>query len=336
MTATDTPTASTALTTSASVKPIQVIKAGLEKMRPQFQATLPSHIRPERFERVVLTAINNNPDLLDADRHSLFNACTRAANDGLLPDGREGALVIFKDRSGKKLVQWMPMVAGLLKLIRQSGEVDNVDARLVFQNELDEQSPVDPTRKRFVYYVSEGQEKLFHDPILWGERGEKVLVYAYARFKTGHVIYAPLHRKDIEKRRNVSRSKDSSGSPWNTWEDEMWLKTALRFIAKRLPLSSEIMEKIERDETPTEFDRMRQSAIAQLGAATTEPSPTALVDSVGVPHETTLTRAKSVFANAANRKELDEVYALVCDEVNNDDELRDLTRLYDARLEELK
>jgi phage RecT family recombinase len=258
------PTNSQALTTSAQANPVAKIKDGLDRMTGQIKAVLPAHIPPERFNRVVMTAVNNNPELVSADRQSLFNACIRAATDGLVPDGREGALVIFKDKTGKKLVQWMPMVGGLLKLIRQSGEIDSIGARVVYQNEID--------GGRFKFVIEDGKEKLFHDPMLWGERGQKVLVYAYARFKeSGYVEYAVLHKQDVDKRRAASRS--SSTGPWASWETEMWIKTALRFIAKRLPLSSDIMEKIDRDEAPTHFDEMRTAAIAQLGQQPVEDLP---------------------------------------------------------------
>jgi recombination protein RecT len=266
MTNPDTNLSTTPPPSSRSLAPIQAIKSGLEQMRPQFKLQLPSHIPPERFERVILTAINNEPGLLDADRRSLFNACLKAAQDGLLPDKREGALVVFKDEdSGRKIVQWMPMVFGLIKLIRQSGEIDSVGARIVYQREIDEASPSHPTRKRFEFIIEDGVEKLYHDPMLWGDRGPKVLVYAYARFKnTGYVEYLPMHRDDVMKRKAASRAKKG---PWVTWEEEMWLKTPLRALAKRLPLSSEILSRIEREEEPTVFDQMQQGAeqnIAQI------------------------------------------------------------------------
>jgi len=241
------------------VSPVAQIKHGLEVMRPQFKATLPAHIAPERFERIVLTAINMNPDLLDADRRSLFNATTRAAQDGLLPDGREGAFVVYKDKSGKKIVQWLPMVFGITKLIRQSGEIESIGARIVYQNEIE--------KGRFEFIVSDGAERLRHEPILFGERGAAVLVYAYARFKTGHVEYMPLHSADIAKRRAASRSAGFAGSPWNSWTDEMWLKTAIRALAKRLPLSSEIMDKLEHDDEPTEFEKQRDATVQSIDEA---------------------------------------------------------------------
>lgn len=246
------------LTTSQPANnPLSQIKSQLDQMRPQLMAGLPSHISPDRFQRTIMTAVNNNPDLISADRRSLFNACIRAATDGLLPDGREGALVIFKDKTGKKLVQFMPMVFGLIKKIRQSGEIDSIGARIVYQKEIDD--------GRFKFVIEDGKEKLYHDPMLWGDRGTKVLVYAYARFKDGgYVEYAPLHRVDVEKRK--AASKGSSFGPWVQWEDEMWLKTAIRAIAKRLPLSADLMSQIEREPEATHFDELRHAAIAQLGA----------------------------------------------------------------------
>jgi hypothetical protein len=42
----------------------------------------------------------------------------KLAQDGLLPDGREAAVVMFGNKA-----QAMPMIAGILKKVRQSGEV---------------------------------------------------------------------------------------------------------------------------------------------------------------------------------------------------------------------
>lgn len=249
--------------------PIAQVKLGLNQMREQLIQTLPSHIPVERFQRVTLTAINVNPDLLTADRRSLFNAAVRAAQDGLLPDGREGAFVLFKDKSGKRLVQWIPMKYGLILKARQSGEIDSMGAHIVFQNEIDQ--------GRFTFVIEEGQERLFHKPIKWGERGAMVLAYAYARFKkTGIVEYEVMHRDDILKRRAVSKAQSES-APWKQWEAEMWEKTVIRSLAKRLPLSAEIMRAFEREDEPpsSTFEQMKNAALqdadvamAQLGAPT--------------------------------------------------------------------
>src|SRR5712671_3442422 len=103
---------------------IAEVRLQLDTMLGQFAAVLPKHITAERFGRVVLTAIQNNPELLDCDRRSMWNAAMRAANDGLLPDGRLGAIVIYKV-SGIKRAQWLPMIAGLRQKVRNSGEIES-------------------------------------------------------------------------------------------------------------------------------------------------------------------------------------------------------------------
>jgi recombination protein RecT len=232
-------------------------KGGLAQRRDTFAPSLPSHIKPERFEQVVMTAVNLNPDLLKADRRSLYNACAKAASDGLLPDGRDGALVIFNTKDGEgwiKKVQWMPMVAGIIKKARQSGEIASLGARIVYQNEIDQ--------NRFMHKVVDGIPKVDHDPILWGDRGKPVLVYSFVQFKDGMVDFEFLHADDVAKIREVSKSKDRG--PWKDWQEEMWKKSAIRRHAKRLPISSELFDTIARDDEATEFHTQRLEAEGKL------------------------------------------------------------------------
>jgi len=86
---------------------VSEVRLQLASMETQFGAVLPKHIPVERFGRVVLTAVQTNPDLLNVERRSLWNACMKAAQDGLLPDGRLGALVVFKDKRRGNIAQWM-------------------------------------------------------------------------------------------------------------------------------------------------------------------------------------------------------------------------------------
>jgi len=85
-------------------------------MTGEFRNALPSHIKPEKFQRVVMTVVQQNPDLMGADRRSLLASCLKCAADGLIPDGREAALVIFKTKINEQwvsAVQYMPMLAGI-------------------------------------------------------------------------------------------------------------------------------------------------------------------------------------------------------------------------------
>ncbi len=44
------------------------VRTAIEKMAPQFKAALPSHVPVERFVRTTLTAVQTNPQLMQADR----------------------------------------------------------------------------------------------------------------------------------------------------------------------------------------------------------------------------------------------------------------------------
>ena len=108
----------TAISTTENINPVSVFRHELGSMENQFQAALPAHIPVERFVRVLQTSVQQNPDLLKCSRRSLWNSAMKAAQDGLLPDGREGAIVPYKGQA-----QWMPMIAGIRKKVRNSGEI---------------------------------------------------------------------------------------------------------------------------------------------------------------------------------------------------------------------
>src|SRR4029077_9162978 len=94
--------------------PINILRDDLHKMEGQFKYALPAHIPAERFIRVLMTAVQNNPKLLACNKQSFFNAAMRCAQDGLLPDGREAAIVPFGDNEdGQKKsdqASYLPMV----------------------------------------------------------------------------------------------------------------------------------------------------------------------------------------------------------------------------------
>jgi recombination protein RecT len=207
-------------------------------MVPQFAMVLPSHISADKFQRVAITAIQNSPDLLQADRRSLYAACMKLAQDGVIPDGREAALVTFntkqKDNTWIKAVQPMIMVAGILKKVRQSGELATIHAAVVYKND------------KFRYWVDTEGQHIEHEPILFGERGPAIGVYAMAKTKDNSVFVQPLSLADVEKIRQASRSKDSG--PWTSWWEEMAKKSAIRRLAKYLPQSTDIEQALKSDE----------------------------------------------------------------------------------------
>jgi recombination protein RecT len=222
--------------------PITVIRQNLTAMAPQFQAALPKHVTVEKFTRVAMTAIQNAPDLVNVDRSSLFGAIVRLAQDGLLPDGREAAIVKFGNKA-----QAMPMIAGVLKKVRQSGEVAKVSAQVVYEND------------EFVWTLGFDEDVTHNPPPLDQPRGRAIGAYATAVLKDGSRLLEVMSLDEIEQVRKVSRS--SGNGPWVQWWGEMARKTVMRRLSKRLPMSTDVEDAFDRDETMTR-----------------EPDPPAVID----------------------------------------------------------
>lgn len=237
---------------SQQLAPVQQFQADMQGQKQALAAVLPDHLDVDRFIKVASMAIQNNPDLLDADRQSLFTSLQRCAGDGLVPDNREAALVGFKSKGVQK-IQYMPMVDGVLKRARQSGEVAVITARAVHAND------------QFDYWVDEHGEHLLHRPLFTGERGEMVMVYAMAKMKTGDVIVEPMTMDDIE--RVKASSKTSGFGPWKDWFDRMALKSSLHRLARRLPNSSEVMEMVDRDNWMYDFSKKERDVSPAKPAA---------------------------------------------------------------------
>jgi recombination protein RecT len=202
------------------------VRAALEKLKPQMAMALPRHITPDRLLRVTMSAVQQAPKLLDCDRTSLFAAVMTCAQLGLEPDGVLGQayLVPFKGK-----VQFIPGYRGLLSLARNSGDISSIQAHEVREHDEFE-------------YAYGLDEKLHHVPAE-GDRGEITHFYAYAKFKDGGYIFEVLTLAQVEKVRDSSegykafKSGAIKSNPWDSHFVEMGRKTAIRRIAKFLPLS---------------------------------------------------------------------------------------------------
>lgn len=220
------------MTTQVTV--VQEIKQNLVKLTPEFEKALPPQIPVEKFVRVLQTAITENPKLGQADRRSLWGACMKCATDGLIPDGREATLVPFTLKTGVVVAQYMPMTYGILKKVRNSGELATINAQVVYHGD------------DFEYWLDEAGEHMKHKPNMNGERGLPKLTYAIARTKDGFVYIEIMSEEQIQKIREVSRAKDG---PWNgPFADEMRKKTAIRRLSKRLPMSTDLEVVVKRDD----------------------------------------------------------------------------------------
>lgn len=186
-----------------------------EQFLSQAQMALPEGLTPERFVRATVTAVMQEPKLAQVEPDSLFASVIRCATDGLLPDGREAALVIYGSKA-----QYLPMIGGYRKIAAEHGWT--LRTAVVHANdEFEHEQGLEP--------------KLVHRPVRPGaDRGQPIAAYAAARHRDGRSEFVVMYADEIEKVRQSSRAKDSG--PWRDWPMRMWEKTAGRRLFKELPL----------------------------------------------------------------------------------------------------
>ena len=201
------------------------------------KSLLPEHIKMSSFVRCAATAIASNDDLACADRDSVIMSLTKCATDGLIPDNKQAALVTFNTNIGTKQepnwikkAQYMPMIDGVLKRARMSGQIATMSAKAVFEND------------EFDYWMDENGEHINYRPT-FGQRGKFLLAFAFAKLNAGDLIVEVMNKEDIDKVRGSS--KTGSYGPWKDWFDRMACKAVFHRLARRLPNASELVEMCE-------------------------------------------------------------------------------------------
>ena len=200
-----------------------------EAGKKQFALALPAHITPDRFVRVALTAMTKTPKLAQCTKESLLSALLDCSAIGLEPDGRKAHLIPYGDKC-TLIVDYK----GLVDIARRSGEIGDIHADVVCQND------------RFDYSFGT-DAKLVHVPAM-KDRGAVIAAYSCVKLKDGSSSFEVMNIDEIEKIH--TRSKAASSGPWVTDWNEMAKKTVFRRHSKWLPVSSEFQDAVDRD-----FDR---------------------------------------------------------------------------------
>jgi recombination protein RecT len=205
---------------------------------PDLKTILPKHISGDEFVRCAAVAMVNNDLLMNCDRKSLLMSLSACAQDGLIPDGKEAALIPFNCNTAKKgeppawvnKAQYMPMIDGVLKRARMSGEIKTIASKAVYENDA------------FDYWLDEEGEHINYRPV-HSEKGNFKLAFAFAKMNNGELLVEVMNKDEIDKVR--SASKTGSFGPWKDWYDRMACKSVTHRMARRLPNSSEIIRMME-------------------------------------------------------------------------------------------
>lgn len=211
----------------------------IKKNEHLIRRALNNTIDVDRFLAVV-NIVMQSPALTGCSQNSLVSAVLQTVQIGLTP-GQIGHVYYVPFYKGQvREVQMIIGYRGLVELVNRSKEATILSSFVVYE-------------KDYFEYENGLNPVLKHRPFA-GDRGEMIGVYCIAKNNIANEkVFIYLQKEEVEKVKRESLNKIAADkrqySPWVKWEEMMWCKTSVRRIAKLLPLSIEIQQGIEADET---------------------------------------------------------------------------------------
>jgi phage RecT family recombinase len=194
-----------------------------DERRNQIGMALPETVSLDRFERLTATALLANPEILKAERASLYLAILKAAQAGLVPDGKQGAIVVFGNKAS-----FMPMIGGVRDTLAEYGWT--LATSVIYAAD------------EFAIDVAEGRVT-HRQPRPGVDRGAAEGAYAQAVHRDGRRMAEMMTVAEI----NYVRDKSArSKNVWNDWWTRMAEKTVGHRLAKKLPLAEAERDRIAR------------------------------------------------------------------------------------------
>ena len=202
-----------------------VIQAGAK----QFATALPKHVNSERFVRIAITTIRQNPKLAQCNQESLLGALMVSAQLGLEPGVLGQCYLIPYGRE----CQFQIGYKGMIELLRRSGQLKDIYAYSVYEND--------------EFEMTYGLDRdLKHKPNLQN-KGNFIGCYCVAVLKDDARAFEYMTKEEIEAH-GKKFSKTYGNGPWKTDFEAMAHKTVVKKMLKWLPVSVEFLEMANKDE----------------------------------------------------------------------------------------
>jgi recombination protein RecT len=197
----------------------------------QLAQALPKGLTADRMVRVVLTAMNRNPKLLECTKESMWQSVLDCAALGLFPDALGRAYLVPYGSACQLIIGYK----GLVDLAYRSERVVSIQ----------------------VVIVREG-DKFIREPLALPPIKHEIRETENDAFRRMTHVYSVVYLKDctvpsvdVMSKREVddirARSKSGKSGPWVTDYEEMAKKTVFRRHAKMLPMSAELAQAIDTD-----------------------------------------------------------------------------------------
>lgn len=199
--------------------------------KEQIQQALPKGITAERMTRVVLTAMNKTPKLLECTKESLWESVLNCASLGLFPDALGRAYLVPYGNTCQLIIGYK----GLIDLAYRSDRIASIQLVIVRAGDHFKREPL--AMPPISHVIKEAEGDAF-----------RVMTHVYS------VVYlkdCANPSVDVMSKREVdeirARSKTGKSGPWVTDYEEMAKKTVFRRHAKVLPMSAELVHAMEVD-----------------------------------------------------------------------------------------
>lgn len=237
-----------------------------EEVSGRLAAALPRHMTAERLLRVAMSAMNRNPKIKKSTLASISDALLKCSEFGVEPNGWEAHLVPYKNtklskKAGYDVYEVSLIVdyRGYIKLAYQSDMVSAIQADVVREGD-------------YFCYERGTTSFLKHTP---GDDEARQMTHAWAvcNLKNGGAPFIVLNRRQVMEHKSRSMAaKFDKQNFWNNPLDEpaMWIKTAVRVLAKFIPQSQELQAAVLHE----------NDVVYPAATPTADSSPAPTLDSV--------------------------------------------------------
>lgn len=210
-----------------------VIQSG----KDQFAAALPKHINSDRFTRIAITTIRQNPKLQECNAPSLLGCLMTLAQLGLEPGVLGQAYLIPFKNNNQNTVDCQLQISykGLIELLRRTGQLKDIYAYTVYEDD--------------EFEITYGLDRnLIHKPSFKNSKEKIKGFYSVAILKDGTRAFEYMTKTEVEDHEKKYRLGKYQNNIWVKNFEEMAQKTVTKKMLKWLPLSVDILEKLDTDD----------------------------------------------------------------------------------------
>ena len=188
-------------------------------------------IDSDRFKSTLVEAILSNPNIQKAKEVELARALREACQNGVLPNGREGAIIVNRDGG----VRFLAMRDGICKLFHRAFPGSEIRSGFIRKGQ----------DVKIISDTFEGDRVVIE--YTFGAEPDTEIIGSWCSVQVpGHKpVVGVFNKLDIEQARKASNVR-GQGGPWDVWEGRMAEKAVVKStVRKALYMFSGVNEQIQ-------------------------------------------------------------------------------------------